>query len=137
MNEHKFTKAVVDKLPADVHVQSMTLASISHTGTPDRYIDYKSDLWVEFKQATTFGNKGYNVGGEGESMLSERQKQWLRRRWKNGGNACVIVGVPSDRARGFVLETPREWECVVRKEFFLPRLMYAAELAAYILKRVS
>lgn len=137
MNEHQFTKAVVNKLPKDVHVQSMTMASLTTNGTPDRYLDYKRDLWVEFKMATSFGNKGYNVGADDKSMLSGPQKTWLRRRWETGYNAVVVVGVPSDRARGFVLEEPSEWESRVMPELFIPRLMYAAQIAAYLLERVS
>jgi hypothetical protein len=137
MNEHGFTEAVTSKLPSDVHVQSMTLASVSHTGTPDRYFDYRADLWVEFKYAKNHGRNGFNIGVGPDSMLSDRQKLWLERRWKNGHNACVIVGVPSDRTRGFVLESPDEWLSVVHKELFIPRLKYAAELAAYILSRIS
>ena len=138
MNEHSFTEAVVNKLPKDVHVQSMTMASLTHTGTPDRYIDLNRDLWVEFKYAKTFGTKGYNVG----EMVSERQKKWLKRRWDAGANAIVIVGVPSSdskvaRARGFVLTHPSEWEGIILPEVFIPRLRWAAELAGYILERVT
>lgn len=133
MNEHTFTAAVVKKLPKDVHVQSMTFAALSSNGTPDRYIDFVSDLWVEFKYADTQGRNGYNVG----KMLSEKQKEWLGRRYRRGGNCLVIVGVPSDRARGFILTSPAEWEAVVPPEVFIPRLAYAGELAARILQRVS
>ena len=133
MNEHSFTKAVINKLPAEVHVQSMTMASLTTNGTPDRYLDYKTDLWVEFKYAKTFGNKGYDVG----KMLSGSQKEWLRRRWKAGKNALVVVGVPADRARGFILTTPDEWESRVMPEVFIPRLMDGARLAAELLKDIS
>lgn len=137
MNEHQFTKAVVNKLPKDVHVQSMTLASLSTNGTPDRYLDYRRDLWVEFKMATTHGRNGYNVGADDKGMLSAKQKEWLRRRWEAGSNAMVVVGVPSDRARGFILSAPDEWESRVLPEVFIPRLMYAAQIAAHLLERVS
>lgn len=127
----------MNKLPREVHVQSMTLAALSTNGTPDRYLDYKRDLWVEFKMADTYGNKGYNVGADDKGMLSPKQREWLRRRWTAGFNAVVIVGVPSDKARGFVLTEPDEWETRVMPEVFIPRLMYAAQLAAYLLERVS
>lgn len=137
MNEAAFRRAVCKLLPADVHQQGMAAGPFSTAGTPDKYFDYKRDLWIEFKLADHHGNRGYNVGGDGSCMLTDLQKRWLRRRWKTGGNACVIVGVPSNRARGFVLETPEEWESVVSKDLFIPRLKYAPELAHYILTRVS
>ena len=133
MNEHGFTKAVVDKLPSAVHVQSMTFAALSHNGTPDRYFDYCSDLWGEFKYANSYGSKGYDV----EKMLSGPQMRWLRRRYEAAGNCIVIVGVPSDRYRGFILTSPAEWESRIMPEVFIPRLKYAAELAAEILERIS
>lgn len=133
MNEHSFTKAVVGKLPAAVHVQSMTMASLTTNGTPDRYLDYKTDFWVEFKYAKTFGNKGYDVG----KMLSGPQREWLRRRYKAGHNCCVVVGVPSDKARGFILTKPSEWESRVMPDVFMPRLQDGARLAAALLEFVS
>lgn len=134
MNEHGFTKAVLRPLPANVHVQSMTMASLSQNGTPDRYIDLKRDLWVEFKYANTTGaRKGLNIG----AMLSESQKIWLGRRYAAGGNAVVIVGVPSDRTRGFVVETPDEWEGRVDTAYIVAHIKTAPELAAYILARVT
>lgn len=134
MNEHGFTRAVVNLIPRDVHVQSMTMAALTTNGTPDRYFDWHSDLWVEFKYADTSGvRKGLNVG----DMLSELQKRWLRRRYTAGGNAIVIVGVPSDRTRGFILTTPDEWEGIVTPQFIMNNVKNAPELAAYILSRVS
>lgn len=137
MKESGFVKSVCRLLPGDVYQQGMAASAMGSNGTPDRYFDCKRDLWVEFKMADSQGNRGYNVGIGDNSMLTGLQKRWLQRRWKAGSNACVIVGVPSDRTRGFVLESPEEWLAVVRKEFFIPRLKYAPELAAYILSRVS
>lgn len=137
MNEHGFTKAVLTKLPKDVHIQSMTMASLTTNGTPDRYLDFKRDLWVEFKMANTFGNKGYNVGADDKSMLSAPQKRWLRRRYAAGKNCVVVVGVPSDKARGFILYEPAMWESRVMPDEFMSRLMYASEIAARLLELIS
>lgn len=133
MNEHSFTRAVMRLLPKEVHVQSMTTASLSYGGTPDRYVDYRHDLWIEFKYARSVSRNGVHVG----KMLSELQKQWLRRRYKAGMNACVIVGLPSDRARGVVLESPSEWEQDVLPTWIATSIKSAPELAHYILKRVG
>ena len=138
MNEHGFTKAILRILPASVHVQSMTMAALTTNGTPDRYLDYKRDLWVEFKYADTSGaRKGLNVGEGDKSMLSAQQKLWLRRRFDAGGNALVVVGVPSDRTRGFVLTEADHWESRVSPEFIMRNIRNAPEIAAYILSRVS
>lgn len=133
MNEHGFTRAVTRLLPSDVHCQSMTAASASFAGTPDRYLDYKRDLWVEFKYAKHVSRNGINVG----DMLSPLQRRWLRRRFDAAGNACVVVGVPSDRARGFVLDDPAVWEGVVTQDWVLHNIHNAPELAAYLIGRVE
>jgi len=111
----------------------MTTASMSYAGTPDRYIDYHRDLWVEFKYAKHVTRHGIDVG----KLLTPLQKRWLRRRWDAGRNACVIVGVPSDRSRGFVLDTPDEWEATVNAARIAKCVVPAAELAAYVLRRVE
>lgn len=136
MNEHAFTKAVMNKLPKDVHRQSMTPVCITAPGTPDRYIDYRRDLWAEFKMAKTHGREGYDMQDR-KNFISARQELWLNRRYKAGQNCCVVVGVPSDKARGFILWTPEEWCSVIMPAVFIPRLMYAGELAATLLERVS
>lgn len=134
MKENAFVRAVNKPLPKDVHHQGMSAGGLGGTGgTPDHYYDFKRDFWVEFKVADTFGNAGYNIGG----MLSALQTKWLNRRFEIGGNCCVIVGVPSNKTRGFVVDHPDQWASRVHKDFFIPRLMYAPELAAYILSRVS
>ncbi len=105
-------------------------------GTPDRYFDLHvggngRDLWVEFKYATPTRN-GVDVG----QLLSPLQKKWLRRRWQNGANACVMVGVRNARAEGFVLESPELWETRVTSEFVLQHKKSAHDLAIYIVQRL-
>lgn len=134
MNEHGFTKAVLRLLPRDVHVQSMTAASLTTNGTPDRYIDYKSDLWVEFKYADTSGARN---GIAVHTMITPLQHRWLERRYNAGKNACVILGLPSDRARGLILETPEEWQSHVTPTTIAQKIVDAPRLAAYLLARVS
>lgn len=133
MNEHSFTRAITRLLPSDIHCQSMTAASMTYAGTPDRYIDWHRDLWIEFKYVKRIGRAGVNMG----DMVSALQKRWLLRRFLAGGNACVVCGVPSDRTRGFVLETPAEWSSIVPRETVIEKIKPAPELAAYIIKRVE
>jgi hypothetical protein len=109
------------------------MAAVTHNGTPDRYIDFKRDLWVEFKYAKTKGTDGYNVG----EMLSAQQKVWMRRRFEAGQNAIVVVGIPAPRALGFVSVHPAEWEGTVPADVWRTRVIRASEIAAYILQRVS
>lgn len=134
MNEHGFTKAVVRILPPEVHVQSMTGTSMTNTGTPDRYFDLNHDLWVEFKYADSAGTtKGIAI----QDMLTPRQHKWLERRYRAGGNACVILGLPSDRTRGVVLHKIEQWQNRIEPAFIVANIKTAAELAAYILERIS
>ncbi len=137
MKESGFIKAVTRLLPKEVHQQSMTGGSMTYGGTPDRYFDHQGDLWVEFKMAKTHGTRGYNVGADDQGMLSELQKKWLRRRHHSGGNAWVIVGVPSDKTRGFILDDPDLWEGHLPPAVWMPRLMYAPEIAYTIYDRIK
>jgi hypothetical protein len=134
LNEHGFTKAVLKLLPKDVHVQSMTGASMTMNGTPDRYIDWHHDLWVEFKYADTTGMRN---GIAVHKMISALQHRWLKRRFDAGGNALVILGLPSDRTRGVLLPTPELWCKQVTPEYIVRNIKTAPELAAHILERVT
>jgi hypothetical protein len=100
MTEKKFIKRVCDKLPAELHSQSMTYASLSTTGTPDRYFDGPQDLWIEFKKLKSNPLNGIVVGD-----FSDRQKQWLARRYKHGKNAWGIVGLKCG-TQGIIMRTP-------------------------------
>lgn len=133
MNEHSFTKSIIGGLPKAIHVQSMTLGSLSMNGTPDRYIDYISDLWVEFKFKLSVG-KGVKV----DEMLSPLQKRWLKRRWDAGKNACVVVGHQlSGKTQGVLLESPMEWEAPWDRDRFLARSLPRVELINRLIQRVS
>lgn len=106
MNEHSFTKAVLDKVPPHVHRQSMTGAALANNGTPDRYLDYELDLWVEFKWHPNFPR--FLRPAE---MLSGLQHRWLKRRHKAGRNAVVVIGFPKDGKNvGVILDDPSYWE---------------------------
>lgn len=105
-------------------------------GTPDTYYDFKRDLWVEYKVLRRDDHLPKIVPAD--SMPTELQKLWLDRRFKAGANACVIVGIKiRGRAHGFVLEAPDEWACPPHRTWYEPRLLPAANLAAYIHRRVS
>lgn len=137
MNEHSYTRAILKALPAEIHTQSMTSASLNNNGTPDRYIDGPSgDLWVEFK----FLPRPPKILRPYE-LLSAHQLRWLKRRAGNRlqHNALLVVGfkVSERRAMGLVLEHEFEWEQDHRRDDYMPRLMANLEVSNYLQRRVS
>jgi hypothetical protein len=130
MREASFILSVHRHVPATVHVQGMTSASMTHSGTPDYYYDQRFDLWVEYKRFDKLGVYAHPP--------SKAQLLWLNRRYTAGGNACLIVGweeTPRKRF-GMVLEAPALWE---RERFdradVLAMSVPVADIAAYIVKR--
>ena len=136
MLESAFRTAVLNKLPRAIHRQPMLAGMMGTAGTPDTYIDHKRDLWVEWKVLPREDHLPEVVPAK--SMPTDIQRQWLDRRFATGGNAIVIVGVKlRGRAHGFVLESPPEWSTPPLVEHYSKLLCTAADLAAYIQRRVS
>lgn len=134
MNEHSYTRAIIAKLPANIHAQSMTSASLNNNGTPDRYLDGPvADLWVEFK----FLPRTPKVLRPYE-LLSAQQLAWLKRRGSRG-NAIVVIGfrVSERKAMGLVLDVPRDWELDHMKEHYSVQLMTNVDVSNYLAGRVS
>lgn len=134
MNEHSYTRSIIAKLPDDIHVQSMTSASLNNNGTPDRYIDGPaSDLWVEFK----FLPRTPKVLRPYE-LLSAQQMAWLKRRGSRG-NAIVVIGfrVSERKALGLVLAAPTEWEIDHTKDEYSVQLLTNIEVSNYLARRVT
>lgn len=134
MNEHSYTRSIVSKLPNDIHVQSMTSASLNNNGTPDRYIDGPAgDLWVEFKflPRTPKLLRPYD-------LLSAQQMAWLKRRGAHG-NALVVIGfrISERKAMGLVLSTPADWEIDHRKDEYTALLMTNSDVSNYLARRVT
>lgn len=133
MNEHGFTRAVLAKVPSEVHRQSMTSASLSNNGTPDRYLDFNRDLWVEFKYHPAFPRllKPYD-------MLTALQLRWLERRWDAGQNAIVVIGMPYEkRTMGVVFDKKHEWRQDHTRDSLRERLLSVHQIADYIYGRVK
>lgn len=108
--EAAFVAAVNRLLPTHVYRQSMAFTMTN--GTPDQYYSYDSDhpgrdLWVEYKWLTAPPLRLL------VPKLTDLQKLWLDRRWKNSRNAFVIVGFPtakgSRKRSGIVFKSPYEW----------------------------
>lgn len=131
MNEHSFTKAVLAKVPPCVHRQSMTGAALANNGTPDRYLDYERDLWVEFKWHPVFPRFLRPA-----QMLSGLQLRWLKRRHEAGRNAAVAIGFPMDGKNvGVVLDTPDLWETELHRTWLVNASRSIPDVAEYLYMR--
>lgn len=103
MNEKQLIAAICHQLPRGLHRQSMTYSSLSYNGTPDRYFDGRhSDLWVEFKMLKAMPRSNVIAGG-----YTALQREWMERRWYNGGNVVGVVGLPNRTAA--IQRSPLEW----------------------------
>ena len=114
MRESDLYRSVDRFLPKDVHRQSMT--GTVFNGTLDRYFDGPlGDFWAEFKQLSAWPRRqAFNVmpiplaKKQPDGHLTDRQLRWLERRYANGQNAAVIVGMPDKTA--VILDTPTKWQ---------------------------
>lgn len=114
----------------------MIAGAFGVAGTPDTYLDYVSDLWVEWKMLPREDHLPEVVPTK--SLPTDIQQQWLNRRFKNGGNAVVVVGVKiGGRAHGFVLDTPSSWCGRPTRAEYEPLLRTSADLCAYLVNRIS
>lgn len=109
-NEKQLIDAVMRRIPKSVHSQSMTSASLTSNGTPDRYFDGpKGDLWVEFKYIDAWPRSAV-VGGVHASKrgcYSPLQYSWMKRRWDHGRNVLGVIGLPDGTA--VVQDNPDDW----------------------------
>lgn len=136
MKESAFHRAVIGKLGNHVHAQAMTYAATVCPGTPDYYVDWQRDLWVEFKVLDR-DNHLPKVMRQ-DALPSTLQDKWMSRRHAGGGNVCCIVGTKiGSRIFGFVLTDPVAWTCRQPRSWYEDKLLPAADLAAYIEGRVS
>src|SRR6478609_10798837 len=103
MREGGLISAVFKYIPPSLHSQSMTYASLTHNGTPDRYLDgSKSDLWTEWKLLRSMPRSGIAKGD-----YSPQQLRWMTRRWHHGKNVIGLVGLPNRTV--CIQHTPEEW----------------------------
>jgi hypothetical protein len=136
MLESAFRTSVLSKLEKHIHRQPMLAGALGTAGTPDTYVDYNRDLWVEWKCLRREDYLPSVIPKEG--MPTDLQKLWLNRRYAAGKNAIVIVGIKlRGRAYGFVLDSPESWSSSPRKDQYESLLCPASELAAYITRRVT
>lgn len=99
-------------LPKELHCEKMN--NPYRGGTADVwYSGMADDLWVEYKYIAKPPKRAPIVIA---SELSPLQLEWLRGRYIEGRNVCVILGTPLN---GFIYEA-REWET---KNLFIDELM--------------
>lgn len=115
MNE-KQLRAAVNRPLKDIHIQSMTGVTLTYGGTPDGYYDGpERDAWIEFKMLSSMPRSGtwsvYPDAKRPQGKLTMLQYRWLLRRYTNGGNAFVIVGLPNKTA--ILLVDPEQWKIAV------------------------
>ena len=87
--ESTFTQYLLRKLPDDVY--SLKVMIPTSSGVPDTYISgYRSDLWAEMKWVKIPKRDTTEITPD----VSALQERWLKGRYNEGRNVCVIVGSP-------------------------------------------
>lgn len=97
-------------------------------GTPDVYYELPSGkiLWVEYK----FIDK---LPRAHVLRLSELQKRWLRRAYRNSVPVAVILGWKEGRtSNGVIFTEPDDWVVTHKKDSIIDRQMSVAEIAEWI-----
>lgn len=123
--ETSFRLRIERALPRSIYREKMN--NPFRGGTADCWYSGRSDdLWVEYKFLPQLPQRGIvDAKRIGLSML---QLQWLRGRYEEGRNVCVITGCPS----GGVIMLDLEWEAGITAETFRERTVSVKELAAWI-----
>lgn len=97
-------------------------------GTADVwYSGRKADLWSEYKFLPRLPQRG--IIDAKRIDLTALQLDWLRGRYEEGRNVCVIVGCPS----GGVILRDLEWEVGITPAEFTDRLASRVEIAGWIM----
>ena len=128
--ESVFRIRVERDLPRSIHKEKMN--NPYRGGTADCwYSGHCGDLWVEYKFLPQIPRRGIiDAKRVGLTML---QLQWLRGRYEEGRNVCVIVGTPV----GGVIMRDLEWEAGTTAEAFVQRIVPVKELTAWIAQQTS
>lgn len=111
------------------------MASMTTGGTPDYYYDYQLDLWVEYK---ALASDSLPALLPEKALPTSLQRVWLDRRFANGGNVLVAVGLKvKGRVHGFFLENPNEWSTRWPKEWYSQRIQPVNMVATQLLSRLQ
>lgn len=112
----------------------MTGAAMTTNGTPDRYLDFRRDLWAEFKF-----HPALPIQLHMEKILSPLQSRWLNRRHAAGGNAVVVAGFIMDGKNvGVILNSPSLWNgAPLPRAWLVANAQTIPQLAKSLLLRIS
>ena len=128
--ESVFRLRIERNLPRALHKEKMS--NPYRGGTADCwYSGQLGDLWVEYKFLPSVPQRG--IIDAKRMGLTALQLQWLRGRYEEGRNVCVIVGTPV----GGVIMRDLEWEAGTTAEAFVQRIVPVKELTAWIAQQTS
>ena len=126
--ETRFRNKIERRLPPGVYCEKMS--NPYRGGTADSwYSGNAADLWVEYKFLPSMPQRG-DIDAK-RIGLTRLQGDWLRGRYKEGRNVCVIVGVPL----GGVIMRDLEWEQAMSAGAFQSRVVTIPSLAEWIARQ--
>lgn len=105
------------------------MANPWRSGTPDVwYSGCSGDLWVEYKFIDHIPLSNHILPN-----LTPRQANWLNRRYKEGRNVAVILGIPS----GGIVYRDKDWCTPLPSSELLQRSVTKREIADFIKQQVG
>jgi hypothetical protein len=122
--ENAFIAGVHKHLPPVKAFHREKMNNPYSSGTADVWYSSKLDLWVEYKYLPKLP-----VRVPIEPDLSELQKDWLARRYREGRNVWVIVGFN----KGGVIMRDLQWERPMPVSEFLQRAIDRKAIAETII----
>lgn len=141
--ETGFIGAVNVHLPpeSELHREKMAnpyssgTADVWYSGSPGRQGQRSHDLWAEYKfiELPVRPETVIDLVGGKKPILSGLQQDWLKCRYHEGRNVCVIVGCKD----GGVVFTDRLWEKPITAGDFRSMLLSRKQIAAWIVDRVQ
>lgn len=125
--ETSFRLKIEKNLPARNRPYREKMANPYRGGTADSwYSGDLGDLWVEYKFLPSVPQRG--VVNAKRIGLTALQLDWLKGRYEEGRNVCVIVGTPA----GGVIMRDIEWDTEMSVDFFRSKLITISDLARWI-----
>lgn len=124
MNESGFWQSLRKKIAGRIY--TFKINDRRTAGIPDFWASgSEQDMWVETKYLQKLPKQ---VPIDCRSLLSERQKQWLVARHKEGRKVAVLLGSP----QGSRLFLELTWQRPITTEDFLFGAMTTKEMADWI-----
>lgn len=132
--ENTFRASVHKYLPSKLHHEKMNNPYSSGTAD-DWFSGNRADLWVEYKFLSKIPKVIYLTNPDvKQPMLSKLQEMWLRGRYEEGRNVCVIIGCPD----GGMVVKHLAWEqpitCTEFREHLISRKDIATQIALLTMK---